>query len=309
MQVAEARLDFTELTCAREPSEAAPAWAYLSVDAQRAAALRQPLGSLSALLAAMLPPGVPLRCLSLHSCQLAAACVAGCRAQLESVAAFTAGDCVVQVTGSASSNAGCAAWLQPLLQAMPALAELKLLGCVAGEVPACLASCRGLRKLAIPYNDLVTLPAGPYLAGASRVLLVVCCSLGQSLPEHAQHMPAEPVTWQQVFAAHSPPACLPCLNPLAIPSLPAGLREIDLCGNSFARLPPALLAATALESLLLSGCTQLELTAEEAGQLMRSLLRLRYVELHGTATGAEVVAQLRSAAQRRAAGRREEASA
>lgn len=70
----------------------------------------------------------------------------------------------------------------------------------------------------------------------------------------------------------------------------AGLREIDLSLNSFTRLPPALLGASALEGLELSGCRQL--TAEEAEQLLQALPRLKAVELGCTASEPEVVAQL-----------------
>ncbi len=85
----------------------------------------------------------------------------------------------------------------------------------------------------------------------------------------------------------------------------AGLREVDLSRNSFTRLPPTLLGASALEGLELSGCRQLTLTAEEAEQLLQALPRVRVVELGGTASEPEVVAQL----EHGLAKRRERASA
>ncbi|KAL4424306.1 hypothetical protein ABPG75_001607 [Micractinium tetrahymenae] len=243
-QVAEARLGFVCLSCAQPATGEGPAWASLSLDGRRRAAgsRLQPLSSLPALLAATLPAGVPLRCLCLHGCQLAAADVTGCCAWLADVETFKAEGCTDERPGGFdSSNAGAGAVgftvvLEPLLQAMPALRKLELAACLAGKVPPWLAAKRGLRKLALPDNGLSDLPADPFLS--------------------------------------------------------TGVTELDLSRNSFARLPPALLAASDLESLLLPGCAQLVLAAEEAEQLLQVLPRLRTVDLTGTAIAADVVERL-----------------
>ncbi|KAL4442675.1 hypothetical protein ABPG77_006669 [Micractinium sp. CCAP 211/92] len=251
-QVAGARLGHVFLCSTLEPCAEVPASAFLFLHRQQQAAdlPRHPLGPLPALLAALLPPGVPLRHLTLLGFRLPR--VAACSTQLADVDTLKVLSCVAEGTSGTSSEAssgGCAAWLEPLLQDMPALADLELRRCLAGKLPASLPSLRGLSRLALSDNGLATLPTG--------------CQF-----------------W-------------------------TGLREVDLSRNSFTRLPPALLGASALEGLELSGCRQLTLTAEEAEQLLQALPRLRVVELGGTASEPEVVAQL----EHGLAKRRERASA
>lgn len=135
------------------------------------APVHRPLGSLPALLAALLPRDVPLRFLSLSGFRLAG--VAGRSVQLAGVSRLEFRNCVVEGTSGTSSEAssgGCAAWLEPLLQDVPALVDLELRRCLAGKLPASLPSLRGLSRLALSDNGLATLPTRcQFWAGAGWV--------------------------------------------------------------------------------------------------------------------------------------------
>ena len=64
--------------------------------------------------------------------------------------------------------------------------------------------------------------------------------------------------------------------------LPAGLQELILGENAFTRLPPALAAATALESLDLNRCGSMALAVGEVESvILRRMPRLRTLRLLG----------------------------
>ena len=94
----------------------------------------------------------------------------------------------------------------------------------------------------------------------------------------------------------SHPQAPPALCPTCWPSLKAGLQELALAANAFARLPPTLAAATALESLDLSDCRSLTLAvAEVESVILRRMPRLRTLSLGGARGAQPSWAQLRRA--------------
>lgn len=59
----------------------------------------------------------------------------------------------------------------------------------------------------------------------------------------------------------------------------AGLGELDLCGNAFTRLPPALAAATQLRRLDMRNNTHLDVTRYDMDRTLVRMKQLRHLHM------------------------------
>lgn len=114
-------------------------------------------GPLGPLLAAVLPPRLPLRQLELAEYELQLG-------QLETAGRLAALH-VLQLSGCGWPGS-VDATLAALLQQAPALQRLELTTCpLEGALPPCLVGREGLRALSLFGCELTELPPGPYLRG------------------------------------------------------------------------------------------------------------------------------------------------
>ena len=174
-QVAGASLGFIFCHC----QEGSPPTASLSLDGRQhlLPAGGGGLGSLPALLAALLPADAALRCLQLHGCVLEANEVACAAPLLARLAELRLSGCSFGGGGGDGGGGGGggggedeAPALAALLDAAPQLTDLHLSSLPGGAVPRCVARCHSLRRLGLCGCGITDIPPGPYLAGT-----VLCC--------------------------------------------------------------------------------------------------------------------------------------
>lgn len=157
----------------------------------RDAELSQPF---QAVLASLVPPHQPLRCLSLSKCQLQPAALQDCSA-LGALSELHLRHCCGQATSLSDA-------LAPLLQQTPRLERLTLHACMqqGDPFPASLLALSGPTFLSLTENFLEGLPEGPCWAGEN---------MGAGLPPCLQM-----TGWRAGRCTRRPdPACAPAPVP------------------------------------------------------------------------------------------------
>ena len=251
-------------------------------------------GSLRQLLSALRPGAVhALRGLELAECFIDAAELEGCT-ELAAVMDLDLHNC--------PANDGWEAALPALLRQAPLLSSLTFGDCFHGALPRRLVDHSGLRRLALRYNHLEALPAGPYLASLEQLdlrepslvqlppLETATALTSLQLSRHSSlHTP--PLSESHLAAGVSPLTRLQyiVLTGCKLKQLPlegwagmSALQRLDLSDNAFAALPAALHQATALRWLSLSRNQQLRPVSQQLGALLSHLPLLEELRLERT---------------------------
>ncbi|KAL4443572.1 hypothetical protein ABPG75_011309 [Micractinium tetrahymenae] len=248
------------------------------------------MDALRPLLDSLPTPRMPLRHLYLElGTPLPAAAVAGCEHQLSTLTALSLGR---RLQAPADT---LPAVLQALAEQAPLLADLSILDSLCGTFPAFLLHRTRLRELELAFNNVGSLPPGPYVSGLQSLTL---------RGEGMCHIPASLATATaltsldlsqnktlQLSTADMDAYVSPRLRRLRLAEcrltlLPAfgqlpGVTSLDLHGNAFTALPPALAAATSLARLDLSRMDSMALSVAEVDGLLASSPRLTRLQLSG----------------------------
>ena len=185
----------------------------------------------------------------------------------------------------------------------PLLRSLRFVACFDSELPKSVVGLSGLQRLALEFNGMETMPAGPYLAGLQwlslregflpqlpAALAAATALTGLQVQSLAASLPTAEVDVDGVAAVLTQLACLQTLQlancklvqlPAAALAAMSALHCLDLSNNAFAALPEGLSQASALRQLNLSGNMQLAPTAEQLGALLGHLPLLEELDLSG----------------------------
>ncbi|KAL4443523.1 hypothetical protein ABPG75_011260 [Micractinium tetrahymenae] len=244
--------------------------------------------TLRPLLDSLLSRCTPLRRLHLDLyTPVTAAAVAGCQHQFTTLTGLSL-EC-----RSEAATEGLPAVLQALAEQAPILAELHITRGLDGTFPAFLLQRTGLRELHLSFNSLAGLPPGPFLSGLQTLSM-----FGESLRRLPTSLAAATALSSldlsqnvnlRLFAADMDAHVSPRLRNLSLTYcwltlLPAfsqlsGLTSLNLAGNAFTSLPPALARATSLVCLNLSNMDSMALSTADVDALLARCPRLASLRL------------------------------